>query len=205
MLRSQISQKNSQSCEFQSTNLSLDLKVIFQFRNEGEVVVDRFCKEKRFWKFLKIRREKMWLCLPWWKPVNEGNFTKAELLRTLGNFQSSSSTRTAASEGINCKINKPNYGKNYVNGFLSFQTKVLKTSSKKVNITTFEDTSNLGFDLTIHDSYFTILVERFTNYILAENTYFTNLMQWTEHKIMVLKPSDKYRIKILFRVIVSSL
>ena len=48
MLRSQISQKNSQSCEFQSTNLSLDLKVIFQFRNEGEVVVDRFCKEKRF-------------------------------------------------------------------------------------------------------------------------------------------------------------
>ena len=132
--------------------IKFGLKSDFQFRNEGEVVVDRFCKEKRFWKFLKIRREKMWFCLPWWKLVKEGNFTKAELLRTLGNFQSSSSTRTAASEGINCKI-----------------------------------------------------VERFTNYILAENTYFTNLMQWREHKIMVLKPSDKYRIKILFRVIVSSL
>ena len=31
-----------------------------------------------------------------------------------------------------------------------------------------------GFDLTARDSYFTILVEVFTNHILAENTYFTN-------------------------------
>ena len=29
-----------------------------------------------------------------------------------------------------------------------------------------------GFDLTTRDSYFTILDEVFTNYILAENTYF---------------------------------
>ena len=31
-----------------------------------------------------------------------------------------------------------------------------------------------GFNLTSHDSYFTILVEVFTNHILAENTNFTN-------------------------------
>ena len=31
-----------------------------------------------------------------------------------------------------------------------------------------------GFDLTTRDSYFTILVEVFTNHILVENTYFTN-------------------------------
>ena len=30
------------------------------------------------------------------------------------------------------------------------------------------------FNLTTHDSYFTVLVEVFTNHILAENTYFTN-------------------------------
>ena len=44
------------------------------------------------------------------------------------------------------------------------------------------------------DSYFTILVEVFTNYILAKNTYFTNRIAWTEHKIMVLKPATKYQI-----------
>ena len=31
-----------------------------------------------------------------------------------------------------------------------------------------------GFNLTTHDSYFTILVEVFTNHILVENTNFTN-------------------------------
>ena len=31
-----------------------------------------------------------------------------------------------------------------------------------------------GFDLTTRDSYFTILVEVFTNHVSAENTYFTN-------------------------------
>ena len=30
-----------------------------------------------------------------------------------------------------------------------------------------------GFDLTICDSYFTMLVELLTDHILAENTYFT--------------------------------
>ena len=43
------------------------------------------------------------------------------------------------------------------------------------------------------DFYFTILVEVFTNNVLAENTYFTNHTDWTEHKIMVLKPANKYQ------------
>ena len=47
-----------------------------------------------------------------------------------------------------------------------------------------------GFDLATRDSYFTILVDR----NLAENTYFTNHMEWTEHRIMVLKPANKYQI-----------
>ena len=51
-----------------------------------------------------------------------------------------------------------------------------------------------GFDLTTRDSYFTILVEVFTNYILAENTNFTNHSGWTEHKIMVLKTANKNKI-----------
>ena len=32
------------------------------------------------------------------------------------------------------------------------------------------------------------------NHILAENTYFTNLTQWTEHEIIVLKPPNKDQI-----------
>ena len=44
------------------------------------------------------------------------------------------------------------------------------------------------------DSYFMILVEVFTNHILAENTYFLNRIEWTEHKIMVLQPANKYQI-----------
>ena len=50
------------------------------------------------------------------------------------------------------------------------------------------------FDLTAHDSYFTILVEIFTNRILAENTYFANHIEWTEHKITILKPANKYQL-----------
>ena len=58
---------------------------------------------------------------------------------------------------------------------------------------------DLGFDLTTRDSYFTILVEVFTNHILAENMidfriYFTIHLGWTEHKIMVLKPANKNKI-----------
>ena len=34
-----------------------------------------------------------------------------------------------------------------------------------------------GFDLTTRDLYFSILVEVFTNHILAENTYFTNRVE----------------------------
>ena len=44
------------------------------------------------------------------------------------------------------------------------------------------------------DLYFTILVEVFMNHILAENMYLTNHREWTEHKIMVLKPTIKYQI-----------
>ena len=45
-----------------------------------------------------------------------------------------------------------------------------------------------------NDSYFTILVEVFTNHILAESTYFTSRIERTEHSIMVLKLSNKYQI-----------
>ena len=45
-----------------------------------------------------------------------------------------------------------------------------------------------------HDSYFTILVEFLTNCILAKNTYFTNHVERTEHKITALKPSNEYQI-----------
>ena len=50
------------------------------------------------------------------------------------------------------------------------------------------------FNLKTHDSYFTILAEVFTNHILAEKTYITNHLAWTEHKTMVLKPANKYKI-----------
>ena len=51
-----------------------------------------------------------------------------------------------------------------------------------------------GFDLMTCDSDFTILVEVFTSHILVENTYFMNHIELTEHKIMVLKHSNKYQI-----------
>ena len=51
-----------------------------------------------------------------------------------------------------------------------------------------------GFNLMTHDSYFTILVKVFTNHILAENSCFTIWIEWTEHKIIVLKPANKYQI-----------
>ena len=43
------------------------------------------------------------------------------------------------------------------------------------------------------DSLFVLhdLVEIFTNHILAENIHFTNFIECTEHKIMVLKPANK--------------
>ena len=52
-----------------------------------------------------------------------------------------------------------------------------------------------GFDLTTRDLYFTILIEVFTNHFLAaENTYFTNYIEWTEQKIMTLILAKKYQI-----------
>ena len=48
--------------------------------------------------------------------------------------------------------------------------------------------------MKIHDSYFTILVEVFMNYILAENTYFINHKELAEHKIMVFKSANNYQI-----------
>ena len=50
-----------------------------------------------------------------------------------------------------------------------------------------------GFDLMTTDSYFTILVGVIMNNILAENIYFMNHIEWTEHKIMVLKPANTLR------------
>lgn len=45
-----------------------------------------------------------------------------------------------------------------------------------------------GFNLTIRDSYLTILVKAFMNNILAENTYFTNHKEWRKkQKIMANK------------------
>ena len=44
------------------------------------------------------------------------------------------------------------------------------------------------------DSYFTILVEVFTNHVLAKKTYFTNHIVWTEHEITVSKSANKYQI-----------
>ena len=48
-----------------------------------------------------------------------------------------------------------------------------------------------GFNLTICDSYFMVLIEVFMNHISAENTYFMNHIVWTEHKIKVLKINCK--------------
>ena len=61
-------------------------------------------------------------------------------------------------------------------------------------LTSVTHAQKTGSDLTTRDSYFTILVEVFTNHILAENTNFTNQIGWTEHEIMVLKPANKYKI-----------
>ena len=49
-----------------------------------------------------------------------------------------------------------------------------------------------GFSLTTRDS---VLIEVFMNYILAENTYFMNLIESIEHKVTVLKSTNKYLIK----------
>ena len=50
------------------------------------------------------------------------------------------------------------------------------------------------FNLTTRDLYFMILLEVFTNYILAENTYFINQIEHTEHKVMVLKTANEYQL-----------
>ena len=51
-----------------------------------------------------------------------------------------------------------------------------------------------GFDLTTHDSDFTILVEVFMYHISAENTYFANHIEWADNKIMSFKPTNRYQI-----------
>ena len=82
--------------------------------------------------------------------------------------------------------------------FFSFRTLSLRCLQK----------TKTGFDLTARDSYFTILVEVFTNHILPVNTYFTNRREWTEHKIIVLKPASKYKAiwqRYFFRNILSSI
>ena len=52
---------------------------------------------------------------------------------------------------------------------------------------------NTRFYLTTRDLYFTILFEVFTN-ISAENTYFTNHIEWAEHKNMGFKPANRYKL-----------
>ena len=60
-----------------------------------------------------------------------------------------------------------------------------------------------GFSLTTRDS---VLIEVFMYYILAENTYFMNLIESIEHKITVLKSTNKCLIKmVLVLIIISSL
>ena len=59
-----------------------------------------------------------------------------------------------------------------------------------------------GFDLTTRDSYFTILVEVFTNHILVENTYFTNHIEWTEHTITALQVFLQVCTKLFSNVII---
>ena len=44
----------------------------------------------------------------------------------------------------------------------------------EIMLTSVIHAQKAGSDLTTRDSYFTILVEVFTNHILAENTNFTN-------------------------------
>ena len=51
-----------------------------------------------------------------------------------------------------------------------------------------------GFNLTTRDSFYTMLGEVFLNRILAESTYFTNHVEWTEHKIMASKLANTYQI-----------
>ena len=45
-----------------------------------------------------------------------------------------------------------------------------------------------------YDLCFTILVEVFTNHTSAENTYFTNHIEWTECKIIGFKPTSRHQI-----------
>ena len=61
---------------------------------------------------------------------------------------------------------------------------------------------NTGFDLAARDSYFTILVEVFTNHILVENTYFTNHIEWTEHTITALQVFLQVCTKLFSNVII---
>ena len=84
--------------------------------------------------------------------------------------------------------------------FFHFCCDILDYKSKLLQNFTFPSAPQFpekaypGFDLMTRDSYFTILVEVFMNHILAENTYFMNHVEWTEHKKTTLKFANKYRI-----------
>ena len=49
------------------------------------------------------------------------------------------------------------------------------------------------FDIMTLDLYFTIQVKDFRNHLLAENIYFTNHRERTDHKNMSLKCANKYQ------------
>ena len=68
-----------------------------------------------------------------------------------------------------------------------------KTLEQRFDINKCATIIMTGFNLKTCDSYLTILFKVFMNHILAENTYFVNPIMSTKHKIMVLKPEDKYQ------------
>ena len=71
---------------------------------------------------------------------------------------------------------------------------VLQEIKSKENKKHKHKTSNTGFDLTTHDSYFMVLVEIFMNHILAETTYSMNRIEWTEQWNGLIKSANKYQI-----------
>ena len=75
-----------------------------------------------------------------------------------------------------------------------YTTASLDTSQRRFQYKKLHNKWLSWFNLKTHYLHFKILAEVFTNHILAKKTYITNHLAWTEHKIMVLKPANKYKI-----------
>ena len=78
--------------------------------------------------------------------------------------------------------------------FLHINVNSLLPKTEEIKFIAKRSTATAGSDLTTRDLYFTILVEVFRNNISAENKYFTNRMEWTEHKLMGLESANKNQI-----------